>query len=253
MNFFLSLIIFIFGLLVGSFLNCVIFRIEKNESFLLGRSYCPNCKHKLSFLDLIPIFSFLFLKGKCRYCQKKISWQYPLIELVAGLLFLLVFHFYSLSLLFFFFSAVISLLLIVFVYDLKHYLIPDNIIYFGIILVSLYLICSKSGFDHLWAALGLAGSFLAIVYFSKEKWMGLGDVKLAFLMGLILGWPATLVALFLASFTGAIMGIGLILLRKKGMKSEVPFGPFLTAGTVISLFWANELMTWYFNLFNYVG
>jgi prepilin signal peptidase PulO-like enzyme (type II secretory pathway) len=100
--------------------------------------------------------------------------------------------------------------------------------------------------------LGLAGFFLAIVLISREKWMGMGDAKLGFLMGLLLGWPDVIVALFLAVFIGAIMGIGLIVMGKKGMKSEVPFGPFLVTGTFIALFWADRLINWYFNFFGYL-
>ena len=246
------LTVFLLGLVVGSFLNCVIYRMEKGESFLLGRSHCPYCNHKLGLLDLIPIVSFLFLRGKCRYCQEKISLQYPLVELLTGFIFLLIFYFQFSLVQFFFLLAISALLIIVFVYDLKHYLIPDKVVYSAIVLTFIYLIFSTFRLDHLWSALALAGFFLAIVLISREKWMGMGDVKLGFLMGLLLGWPDVIAALFLAVFIGAIIGIGLIIMGKKGMKSEVPFGPFLVTGTFIALFWADELINWYFNFFGYL-
>jgi len=288
-----SLIIFVFGLGIGSFLNCVIYRMEmkskegitsfsqgrprrKAFGFLRGKSFCPHCKHTLGWQDLVPIFSFLALKGKCRYCQKKISWQYPLVEIATGLLFLLIFNFQLtenssllanrelFSVLSFqnllaisFFFLLSSFLIIVFVYDLKHYIIPDKIIFPAIAIVLIYnffqLIANRyplsTVLNNLYAALGAAGFFLLIVLISRGKWMGIGDIKLAFFMGLFLGYPGILVALFSAFLIGAIIGVGLIMLKKKGLKSEVPFGPFLVIGTFIALFWGQAITNWYLNLF----
>ena len=129
-TFLIYFFIFLFGLTIGSFLNCVIYRLEKSESFLKGRSYCPNCKHILGWQDLIPVFSFLILKGKCRYCQQKISWQYPLVELFTGLIFLFVFYILHST----FYILISCFLIVIFVYDLKYSLIPDKIIYPAIIL-----------------------------------------------------------------------------------------------------------------------
>jgi len=258
-----SLTIFIFGLAVGSFLNCIIYRLKADKSFLEGRSYCPKCKHILKWKDLIPIFSFLILKGKCRYCHERISWQYPLIEIATGSLFLLIFnsqfsisHFQNL-LVTGYWLLVTCFLIIIFVYDLKHYLIPDKIIYPAITIAFLYnIFYSFFILDTLYfilhtlfAALGAAAFFLLIVFLSKGKWMGVGDIKLAFFMGLFLSFPNILIALFLAFLIGAIIGLGLIALGKKTLKSEVPFGPFLVVGTFIALFWGEKLIKWYFSLF----
>ena len=140
LNLFFGLFSFVLGTICGSFLNCVIYRLEVSKSFLKGRSYCPHCKHILSWQDLIPIFSFIFLKGKCRYCQKPISWQYPLVELATGILFIWTYLSYdrdlSMSLIFYLIFA--CFLIIIFVYDLKHYLIPDKVIYPAIVLAFLY-------------------------------------------------------------------------------------------------------------------
>jgi len=237
----LSIIIFLLGLAVGSFLNCFIYRLEENKSFLQGRSFCPFCRHKLSWPDLIPVLSFLFLKGKCRYCHKKISWQYPLVEIFTGLIFFLIFNF-QLPI----FNFIIApFLIIIFVYDLKHFLIPDKIIYPAIIITALF----NFQIINLLSALAAAGFFLAIVLVSGGRWMGVGDVKLGFLMGLLLGFPNILVSLFLAFMMGAIIGIGLILFGKKTMRSEVPFGPFLVGGTFITLFWGQQLINWYLSFY----
>jgi len=258
--------IFILGLIIGSFLNCVIYRLEKEESFLKGRSKCPKCRQELNWKDLIPIFSFLFLKGKCRYCKEPISWHYPLVEFATGLLFVLIF--WSLNLEFIsdfgfrisdFFTVcylltVCCLLVIIFVYDLKHYLIPDRVIFPGIglaLLYDLFLIFSSAeawvkaedfGFAILPSLL-----FLAIILFSRGRWMGLGDFNLAVFMGLFLGWPNIIAALFFGVFLGAIMGVGLIFLGRKKLSSEIPFGPFLVGGTFIAFFWGEKLINWYFD------
>jgi len=245
----MMILIFIFGLVVGSFLNCLIYRLEVGEGFLKGRSFCPYCRHILSWQDLIPLLSFLILRGKCRYCQKSISWQYPLVEIATGLLFLSIFNFQ-----FSIFNLIIAcFLIIIFVYDLKHYIIPDKIIYPAIVIVLIYNFLRSDLLgrsDLLLSAFGAATFFLAIVLVSRGKWMGVGDIKLAFLMGLVLGFPNILVALFLAFSIGAIIGLGLIVSGKKTLKSEVPFGPFLVTGTFIALFFGGQIIHWYLNLFN---
>jgi len=278
----ISVIIFLTGLAVGSFLNCVIYRLAIPR----GRSFCPFCKHRLSWQDLIPVLSFFILRGKCRYCRKKISLQYPLVEIATGLLFLLIFNFQ-----FSIFNFIIACFLItIFVYDLKHFIIPDKIIFPAIIIALIfnfqfliskqfsifnYSILSAFGaaiffltivlifnfqfliskqfsiFNYsILSAFGAAIFFLTIVLISRGKAMGIGDIKLAFFMGLFLGFPNILVALFLAFLIGAIIGVGLILAKRKTLKSEVPFGPFLVTGIFIALFWGEKMIGWYFDLFN---
>ncbi len=247
--------IFLDGLFIGSFLNCLIERLSKNETFLIGRSYCPHCKQRLNWLDLIPVLSFLFLRGKCRYCQKPISLQYPLVELTTGLLFVSIFNEFSIFnfqfLNIFYYLLIACFLIIIFVYDLKHYIIPDKIIYPAIVIALIFnfqfsIFNEFSIFKNsILSAFGAAAFFLAIILISKGKWMGLGDFKLAIFMGLLLGFPSILVALFLAFFIGAIIGLGLIVLGKKGLKSEIPFGPFLVTGTLIAIFWGQRIIDWY--------
>jgi len=259
MGIFLSLFIFTFGLIIGSFLNCVIYRLETKKNFLKGRSFCPRCKHVLNWQDLAPIFSFLILIGKCRYCKKKISWQYPAVELATGLLFLLIFsalggipslrdNFQTIAS-FLYLLIISALLIVIFVFDLKNYIIPDKVLFPAIGLVFLFRIFNFSSLPNfLLSAFFASLFFFAIFFFSKGLWMGFGDVKLAFFMGLFLGFPNILAALFLSFLFGAIIGLSLIFLRKKSLKSELPFGPFLILGTFIALFWGNSLINWYLSL-----
>jgi len=251
---FFNVFIFILGLglAVGSFLNCVIYRLESNQSFLTGRSFCPKCKHVLAWYDLVPVLSFLWLSGKCRYCKKPISLQYPLVELATSLLFVLLFWHFGLVIDLMFGFLISAFLVIIFVYDLKHYLIPDKVIYPAISVALVYdlLISDIHGMSEiLISAFGAAAFFAVIVFGSRGRWMGAGDIKLAFLTGLLLGWPNILVALFFAFFSGAIIGIGLILANRKSFKSEVPFGPFLVAGTLIALFWGERIINWYLSFY----
>ncbi len=253
--FFILIFIFLFGLSVGSFLNSLIYRLETNENFLIERSHCPKCGHILSWQDLIPLLSFILLKGKCRYCHQKISWQYPLVELATAILFVLTLYYTIYDLRFTIYQLTItSFLIVIFVYDLKHYLIPDEIIYPAIIIALIFnfqfLIFNQFPIfkSLILSAIGAAVFFLIIVLISRGKWMGVGDIKLAILMGLFLGFPKILVALFSAFLIGAIIGIGLIILGKKTLKSEVPFGPFLATGTFIAMFWGEKLINCYLNI-----
>jgi prepilin signal peptidase PulO-like enzyme (type II secretory pathway) len=217
----------------------------------------------LEWKDLIPIFSFLILRGKCRYCGKKISWQYPIVELVTGILAFLFFRPLILNPTIFNLQSAIynflisCLLIVIFFFDLKHYIIPDKVIYPSIAIAFLYnflIIWNFGNWDlsEIWnLGFGILPSlfFLIIILISKETWMGFGDFKLAILMGIFLGFPKILVALFFSFFIGAIIGIGLILTKKKTLKSEVPFAPFLVAGTFISLFFGEMIINWYLSLF----
>jgi len=251
-----TLIIFIFGLLVGSFLNSVVCRLEKGEGIAMGRSYCPKCEHKLGILNLIPILSFLMLKGACRYCKKKISAQYPLVELGTAVLFAFGFTRFFPDLLFIIhYLLFTSFLIVIFIYDLKYYIIPDKIVYSAIALAVIFRTYEYSLQAYgitpiILSTLGAAGFFAIIHFGSQGKWMGFGDVKLALLMGLLLGWPGILIALFLSFFFGAVIGTVLIVFGKKGWKSEVPFGPFLITGLFVALFFGQALLDSYIRFFS---
>ncbi|MFH1582248.1 MAG: prepilin peptidase [bacterium] len=249
-NLFYSVFIFLFGLIVGSFLNCIVYRLERRKSFLRGRSFCPKCNHDLNWMDLIPILSYVLLAGKCRYCKEKISLHYPVVELITGALFLSVFLMGGGIFEIIFNSIIVSLLIIIFIFDFKHYIIPDRIVYLAILISLVWLLYIKVDIlTTIYALLVSFGFLLLIVLVSKGKWMGMGDVKLALFMGLFLGWPNVLVALFSAFLLGSIVGVFLILNRRKSLSSEIPFGPFLVIGTLVALFKAEDLINWYLALF----
>ncbi len=250
--------IFIFGLIIGSFLNCVIWRIHKEESFIFGKSYCPRCKHDLTPRDLFPLLSFLILKGKCRYCKEKISFQYPLVELFTAFIFCFLYVQLGCSLVFLFWLILISLIIVIFVYDVKYYIIPDRAIFSAIGLSVLWIaysyfsgiLSSEQVVFSFFSAIGSALFFFSIWFFSKGMAMGFGDVKVAFLMGLILGWPNIIVGIFLGFLFGAIIGLGMVFLKKKALRSEVPFAPFLLTGMFIASFWGSNIVIWYLSLIN---
>jgi leader peptidase (prepilin peptidase)/N-methyltransferase len=258
----LVVFIFLIGLAIGSFLNVLIDRLPRGEAVLKGRSYCEKCKKKLAWHDLIPVVSFSLLKAKCRYCRVSLSFYYPTIEIITGIAFVAVsifilnnfqfsiFNFQSifnvsmsqvLNLVYCLF--IVSSLIIIFFSDLKYGIIPDKIVYPAIIIAAIFNF-QFSIFNYLLSAIGafLFLYFLMIgvrVIFKKEG-MGQGDVKLAILMGLFLGFPKIVVGLYLAFLTGAIVGVILILCKLKKLRgSTIPFGPFLVAGTLLSLFYSD--------------
>ncbi len=258
------IIVFIFGLVIGSFLNVVIWRLHTGESALKGRSYCPKCKHRLDFFDLFPVMSFVIQGGKCRYCRESISWQYPFVELATAALFVMAYVISDFSaegglvlgrqlLILLKYWFVVSAMIIVFVYDAKHYLILDKVIY-PAAAVAFFASPLLSG-DVWWRgipdgllAAAIGGGFFLFQYaVSKGKWIGGGDVKLGFLMGLFLGVKGLLVAFFFSYCLGAVVGLGLVAAGRKNMKGQLPFGTFLAAGTLIALFWAEPILKWYLN------
>lgn len=265
MEYILSLIL---GLFIGSFINCIVYRVYNKKSFLKGRSICPKCDHELGVLDLIPLFSFFSLKGKCRYCKKKISKEYPIVELFTGLLFFGVayllnanfltqgiFNLEFLNLLFYFFIA--AYFVMIFVFDLKWFIIPDGLTFSAIVITLIYLfsgtfILNIFTLDELFIRVVTAFVvflfFFALYFFSEGKAMGFGDVKLVIFLGLLLGFPNILPALFIAFASGAIIGLSMMGLKKRGMKSEIPFGPFLVFGTFVALFFGNYFIQWYLSL-----
>ncbi len=245
MNFYYP-IIFIFGLICGSFLNAVIFRLYEQKSFVKGRSFCPKCGQVLKINDLIPVLSFLMLKARCRYCKKSISWQYPMVEVSTGILFCLLYLIFGWSLAFGFYLILTSFLIIIFVYDLKYHLILDKVSIPAIILAIIFgLFLKISPWDMVFGVLIGAGFFFLQFLVSKGKWIGGGDIRLGVLMGIMLGWQKVLLALFLAYFVGAVFSIVLIAMKRKKLKSHLPFGTFLTIGTFTALLWGQIIIDWY--------
>lgn len=253
------LLIFLLGLSVGSFINALVYRLHAKKSWTSARSICPKCKHQLAWSDLIPIASFIFLRGQCRYCHKKISRQYPLVELAAGLLFVVTYYQnigfnapvtnYQLliTILGLYITAV---LLIIFLYDLKHYLILDQVILPAILIVFFAnLMLGGSWQKMLLAALVVCGFFLVQFLLSRGRWIGGGDLRLGFFMGIVLSWPQILVAVFLAYILGSIIGLALVALKLKKWQSKIPFAAFLCPAAFIALLWGEALLRWYLTMF----
>ena len=257
MIYFILIFIFIFGLIIGSFLNCLIYRLHENKS-MMGRSFCPKCKKQIAWYDNIPILSFLFLNGKCRYCKQKISWQYLLVEFITGILFVIAFIiefsvFQNQNILMLFRSwFIISVMIVVFIYDLKWYLILDIItLPASLILLIWNLYLGMNWQNMLISVIIGIGFFLSQFLISRGKWIGGGDIRLGMLMGLSLNWPMILVAIILAYFIGSVIGILLILFKKKKFGSKIPLGIFLSTATVITLFWGDIILDWYLNILKY--
>jgi prepilin signal peptidase PulO-like enzyme (type II secretory pathway) len=283
----MQLLLFCFGLIFGSFLNVIAVRYNENEFLLTrktigGRSHCPSCKKRLTFFELVPLFSFLFQRGRCRKCGYKLSWQYPISELLSGIVFALVPTqklFTSLSL----FSTppwvlpilwviVFEALLLISLIDFRLTIIPDEL---NVLLVIAGLAISffsardfglatgsflgpyalMFGFrnslalNRLFAAVFALVLFGVIILVTRGRGMGLGDLKLALALAVVFGWPEIIAIVISAFVIGSMVGIYLIARREKGIKSYVPFGPFLATASFVVFFWGENIIRWYFSLF----
>jgi prepilin signal peptidase PulO-like enzyme (type II secretory pathway) len=289
---------FIFGSILGSFTEAVVDRAIRKESFK-GRSYCLHCKHTLQWYDLFPVFSYLFLKGKCRYCHKKVALQDLIVEVIMGLLFALLLISVAPQNLDFlnspwetgllvintaFKSFAVVILAIIFLVDLKTGLILDRITYPATVMVT-FLLIVLSGIksylfydsllksvlgkylmppysNYLWSQLYRvwepvflsiisafvgAAVFILLIVITRGRGMGWGDVKYVFFLGLVLGFPNIVAAVFLAFLSGAVVSLLLVALNKKHFGQTVPFGPFLSFGAFIALIWGSQIFDWYFN------
>lgn len=251
----------VLGMIFGSFVSALSWRIPKGKSIVKGRSVCPNCKHQISWYDNIPLFSYLILAGRCRNCKKHISFRYPFIELSGGFGFVLiyllstfkgstfqgVYSIFQLVLV----LAIFVTLLTIFVIDLEHQIIPDSLVFTGIVLVVLLFTLQGSTFKGVYSVNifqfvlpgFLAASFLMFIHIiTKGKGMGLGDVKFAVLGGMIVGLKLLTVWLLVSFLTGAIVGIILILGRRAKLKTKIAFGPFLVFGIAIAVIFGNDLL-----------
>lgn len=231
------------GIIVGSFLNALLFRFNTGKSVLVGRSGCMRCGHTLKAADLVPLISFIFLRGRCRYCSARISWQYPAVEAVAGLLAVLVYLQTGPSAWLVYWLAVWMVLLFVVVYDLRHFIIPwsASLILMALALggVALALLGQEGGaMGEWWSGPALAAPLLLLSLVSQGRWMGWGDGFLELSLGWLLGISLGLTAFLVAFWTGAIVGVALLMIAKNRytMRSEVPFAPFLIAGCAVAYF-----------------
>lgn len=224
------LFLFVIGLVFGSFVSAISYRLPLGISFVSGRSFCPKCKHKISWYDNIPLLSFIILGGKCRHCGKQISYRYPIIELFTALGFILIYSFgqgrtLSISLLLFVFIV----LEVIFIIDLEHRVIFDGLTYllFVFFLITFLFVKDQNFYLNLLTGFTLSLFLLFLNLLTKGRGMGLGDVKLALPLGFFLGFPLGVLWIFISFLTGAILGVILILVGKTKFGKQVPFGPFL--------------------------
>lgn len=241
---------FLYGIIFGSFFNVVGLRVPKKESIVSPPSHCTNCDRKLGPKDLIPVFSYIFLKGKCRKCGTKISPVYPIIEFLTGTLFAFAFYQLGFSLELLIAILFISMLVIITVSDVAYMLIPDKVLLpFAITLLVLRLVIPLSPWwDSLLGAVIGFGVLFLIAVVSKGG-MGGGDIKLFFVLGLVLGIANTLLTLFLASVIGSIAGIYILKKTGKGRKTPIPFGPSIALAAIIAYFFGADFVDWYMHLF----
>jgi leader peptidase (prepilin peptidase)/N-methyltransferase len=261
-----SVVLFFLGAAIGSFVNVVIYRTLEGEDWVRGRSRCDHCRKKIHWYDNIPLLSYAVLGGKSRCCHKKIPINYPVVEIIMGVLFVWWYWFGSL---FFqlssmpaqtiqrvFWLVVGVLLLMIFFADLFYMIIPDVAV--GLLLIAvisyrtfLVLTGSMQSYDLLLAVMGMAltvGLIGGLWLVTRGRGMGLGDVKFAVPMALLVGWPNIVVAVFMSFILGGVVATGLLISGKKAVGQVVPFGPFLVVGTLIALVWGDALLAWYISL-----
>ena len=253
-------ILFVLGSLIGSFLNVCIYRMPRNQSIVWPSSRCPRCSNQIKFYDNIPIVSYYFLlRGRCRSCKEKISGRYPLVEALNAFFYMFVFWRFGLGWSFAIYSLFCSAMIVITFIDYDFQIIPDRITLPGIplgLLVGAFfmpdpflratalgfkasIIGAVSGFSFFYMV-----AFLSIKILKKEG-MGGGDIKMMAMVGAFLGWKAVILTTFLGSLFGSIIGIGLMVFKGRDKGSLIPFGPFLAAGALVSLFFGQEILIWY--------
>ncbi len=272
--------LFITGICVGSFLNVLVDRLPRGESIGFWtsqndkekRSHCEHCKHTLAWYDLVPLLSFIFLRGKCRYCKVSLSLYYPIIEVITGILFVLAVFLLSHGVILeralrpigswdsiaslqndmaiyiiviSYYLYLVSSLIVIFFVDLKNGIIPDKILVPAIVITFLFQLYAirYTLYASLLSALGVFLLFLFLHLATRGRGMGFGDVKYVILMGLVLGFPGIVVGMYIAFLTGAAVSLILIAWHKKKLHgSTIPFGPFLVFGTIVAMFWGTVLL-----------
>lgn len=268
----ISVILMAVGAVLGSFLNVLIYRtldeepLRRHESWMRGWSRCDECKKRIAWYDNIPLVSYVLLRGRCRYCKKKITLSHPVVELLVGTLF--VWWYWSGAFFFqltqaplqmlqpLFWLMVGILLLVIAIADVRYWIIPDWAVgmltfitlLYRIVLVTEGVMRPVDLLTTLTVSLASVVALWTLWLLTKKKGIGLGDVKLVFPLGLLLGWPNTLVGLFLAFVMGAGVGVTLVLLKRRHVSEALPFGPFLVAASCVSLLWGDALVRWYTSL-----
>lgn len=244
-------LICVLGLVIGSFLNVCIYRIPMEKSIAFPPSHCTKCNHNLNPLDLIPVISYMFLKGKCRYCSEKISIRYPLIEGLNGILYLIVYLKFGLTLITIKYCILVSILIVIGMIDYDTQFVFTSTTIFGGIVGVLFIIIQyilyKNGFADLILG-GLIGAIVIGLIVFLTRGMGEGDIEIAAVCGLFLGIKGILLGLFLAIIIGGIIGIIILLLKLKNAKEKIAFGPFIAVGSLISMLFGAQILKFYWGL-----
>ena len=245
---------FVLGTVIGSFLNVCIYRIPVGKSIVSPPSSCPHCGHQIRWYQNIPIFSYLFLRGKCVSCRMKISLRYPAIEALTGVLFAAVLYYFGFSVATLVYWVFVAALVTITFIDLDHQIIPDVISLPGIVIgfICSFFIPWITWLDSLLGILIGGGILLSIAWLyeklAKREGMGGGDIKFLGMLGAFLGWKAILPVVFISSLVGSLIGVPLMLIQKGDSKLAIPFGPFLAFAATVYLFWGADLVYWYLNL-----
>jgi leader peptidase (prepilin peptidase)/N-methyltransferase len=244
-----ALIVFIFGLIFGSFCNVVIYRLPHRASIITPGSHCPSCRAPIRPWDNIPLLSYLLLRGRCRACKEPFSLRYPSVELLTGVLYVLLWFKFGFSIPFAVYAALTSTLLTVALIDYDHKIIPNTITLPGIV-IGLGLSVWPLPITPLASLLGilLGGAFFYLIALVSRGGMGGGDIKLIAMIGAFLGWQGAFFTIFSGALLGSLVGVILMLLGRKGRKDKVPFGPFLSSGAILFMLCGDDLIQWYLNL-----
>ncbi len=239
--------VILFGFIIGSFLNVVIYRIPLKLSVVKGYSFCPKCNKRLTILDLVPLFSYIFLLGKCRYCKEKISFRYPLVETLNALFYLLIYLAYGFSVETLIYFIVSSCLVSLSFIDIDKKIIPDRFqIIIGICAIILLIFSNNiSPLDRVIGLFIISVPFLIIALFGG---MGEGDVKLFAVCGFLIGWKLILLSMLISSIVAAIVGIYLMIVKKADKKSEIPFGPYIALAVLVSILFGENIINAYLSL-----
>lgn len=242
--------IFLLGLCAGSFLNVVIYRLPRGESITLDRSHCPSCGKKLLWHDLIPVLSYLLLLGRCRNCQERISPKYPVVELLTGTIFTVLFLHFGATIELLKYLFLCALLVAISFIDLEHYIIPNSLVITGLVGAVLLNIAARDvGVISALIGMLVTSGFLLLVAMVSKGGMGGGDIKLAAVTGLFLGWPLGPFGLFFGAGIGGLVAIFLLLFRVRGRKDPLPFGPFIALGTFLAILYGFDVINWYLQYF----
>ncbi|MBR1700955.1 MAG: prepilin peptidase [Lachnospiraceae bacterium] len=243
-------VIFLYGIVIGSFLNVVIYRAPKKENMVTTRSHCMSCGYQLAWFDLIPLFSWLALGGKCRKCKARISVQYPLVEGLNGLLYLAVFARYELSIESLLYCLLFSALLALSVIDFRTFEIPEGFNFFILTLGLVRVLADRGNWLEYVIGLISVSAFLAILYYASHgAAIGGGDVKLMAATGLLLGWKKNLFAFVLGCILGSVIHLIRMKISKEG--HQLAMGPYLAAGVAIAALWGDELVNWYLHMIGF--